>query len=100
MLELLAGERDSLESSNLADRLDMPASAVHRLLATLVKHGWVIQDDASQKYALSLRISTLAFQNLDARNVPDVWKVATWSGSPGRKVLSPAYGMIPIWGTK
>ncbi|RWA77946.1 MAG: IclR family transcriptional regulator [Mesorhizobium sp.] len=72
LLELLAGEREPVELSDLADRLDMPASAVHRLIATLVNHGWVIQDDASQKYALSLRMSTLAFRNLDARNVPDV----------------------------
>ncbi|MDK1493718.1 helix-turn-helix domain-containing protein [Sinorhizobium sp. 7-81] len=49
----------------------MPASAVHRLLATLAGQGWVIQDTTSQKYALSLRMSTLAFRNLDARNVPD-----------------------------
>ncbi|WP_245482344.1 IclR family transcriptional regulator [Mesorhizobium sp. M4A.F.Ca.ET.050.02.1.1] len=72
LLELLAGERESLELSELADRLDMPASAVHRLVTTLLNHGWVVQDSATQKYALSLRMSTLAFRNLDARNVPDV----------------------------
>ncbi|RWM12371.1 MAG: IclR family transcriptional regulator [Mesorhizobium sp.] len=72
LLELLAGEREPVELSDLADRLDMPPSAVHRLIATLVNHGWIIQDNASQKYALSLRMSTLAFRNLDARNVPDV----------------------------
>lgn len=72
LLELLAGELESVELSELADRLEMPASAVHRLVTTLVTHGWVTQDAASQKYALSLRMSTLAFRNLDARNVPDV----------------------------
>ncbi|MDK1389801.1 IclR family transcriptional regulator [Sinorhizobium sp. 8-89] len=72
LLEILAGESEAVELSELADRLDMPASAVHRLLATLTGHGWVVQDAASQKYALSLRMSTLAFRNLDARNVPDV----------------------------
>lgn len=72
LLELLAGERESVELSELADRLEMPASAVHRLVTTLATHGWVTQDVASQKYALSLRMSTLAFRNLDARNVPDV----------------------------
>ncbi|TIQ57619.1 MAG: IclR family transcriptional regulator, partial [Mesorhizobium sp.] len=34
LLELLAGEREPVELSDLADRLDMPASAVHRLIAT------------------------------------------------------------------
>ncbi|RWO23239.1 MAG: IclR family transcriptional regulator [Mesorhizobium sp.] len=72
LLEILAGEGEPVELSELADRLDMPASAIHRLLVTLISHGWVIQDQASQKYALSLRMTTLAFRNLDARNVPDV----------------------------
>ncbi|KKA10844.1 IclR family transcriptional regulator [Sinorhizobium meliloti] len=72
LLELLAGEREPVELSILAERLDMPPSAVHRLVSTLAHHGWIIQDNASQKYALSLRMSTLAFRNLDARNVPDV----------------------------
>ncbi|MCZ7449286.1 IclR family transcriptional regulator [Agrobacterium rhizogenes] len=72
LLEVLATEAGSIELSDLAGRLDMPASAVHRLLTTLIAHGWVIQDAASQNYALSLRLSALAFRNLDARNVPDV----------------------------
>ncbi|MQX16606.1 helix-turn-helix domain-containing protein [Sinorhizobium terangae] len=72
LLELLAGEREPVELSDLADRLELPTSAVHRLVTTLVNHGWVTQDAASQKYALSLSMSTLAFRNLDARNVPDV----------------------------
>ncbi len=72
LLEVMAGESGSIELSDLAGRLDMPASAVHRLLTTLINHGWVTQDAASQNYALSLRLSALAFRNLDARNVPDV----------------------------
>lgn len=72
LLEMLASEAQSVELSDIAGRLDMPASAVHRLLTTLVNHGWVTQDATSQNYALSLRLSTLAFRNLDARNVPDV----------------------------
>lgn len=72
LLEVLAGEAGPIELSDLAGRLDMPASAVHRLLTTLINHGWVTQDAASHNYALSLRFCTLAFRNLDARNVPDV----------------------------
>lgn len=72
LLEMLASEREPMELTELAARLDLPASAVHRLVATLAEHGWAVQDDASQKYALSLRMSTLAFRNLDARAVPDI----------------------------
>ena len=72
MLEVLAGERAPIEVSELAARLDIAPSAAHRLLTTLLEHGWVVQDSTSQNYALSLRMSTLAFRNLDGRNVPDV----------------------------
>lgn len=72
LLETLAGECDPVEMTDLANRLDMPASAVHRTLATLVSRGWVVQHAGSQRYALSLRMSTLAFRNLDVRAVPDV----------------------------
>lgn len=72
LLEFLAGKSEPVEISELAGVLDMPVSAVHRLLATLIGHGWVLQDASSQRYALSLRMSTLAFRNLDARMIPDV----------------------------
>ncbi|WP_370302424.1 IclR family transcriptional regulator [Pseudooceanicola sp.] len=76
LLEVLAGEREPVELSELAARLDVPPSAAHRLVTTLADHGWVTQDPSSQKYALSLRMSTLAFRNLDGRNVPDVVQAA------------------------
>lgn len=72
LLEALAGERDPIEVTDLAERLGLPASAVHRILVTLVGRGWVVQHKDSQRYALSLRMSTLAFRNLDVRAVPDV----------------------------
>lgn len=76
LLEILAGERDALELSELALRLDVPPSAAHRIVTTLMDHGWAVQEPSSQKYALSLRMSTLAFRNLDVRNVPDVVQAA------------------------
>ena len=75
LLEALAGEAEPVELVELAEQVGLPNSAAHRILATLLSHGWVIQDEASQKYALSLRLSTLAFRNLDARAVPDVVQI-------------------------
>lgn len=72
LIEVLAGETEPVELSDLASRVELPISAAHRTLSTLMTRGWVIQDPASQNYALSLRLSTLAFRNLDARAVPDV----------------------------
>lgn len=72
LLDILAGAREALELSELAARMDIPPSAAHRLVTTMANHGWVIQEASSQKYALSLKMSILAFRDLDSRNVPDV----------------------------
>lgn len=72
LIEVLAGEPEPLELSDLAARIGLPASAAHRTLSTLMARGWIVQEPASQKYALSLRLSTLAFRNLDVRGVSDV----------------------------
>ncbi|MCP4382001.1 MAG: IclR family transcriptional regulator [Hyphomicrobiales bacterium] len=72
LIETLAGEPEALELSVIASRIGTPNSAAHRILTTLMARGWVVQDPASQNYALSLRLSTLAFRNLDTRAVPDL----------------------------
>jgi DNA-binding IclR family transcriptional regulator len=71
MLETLAEEAAGVDLSALAARLDMPVSATHRLLVTLAERGFVAQDPASGAYGLTLRLSQLAFRNLDLRGLPD-----------------------------
>lgn len=72
IVECLAGAVGGLELGDIAERVAMPKSAAHRLLTTLVEHGWVVQDPDTQNYILSLRIATLAFHDLDVRVVTDV----------------------------
>jgi IclR family acetate operon transcriptional repressor len=72
LLELLAAEPDGVELGVIAERTGMPLTAAHRTAATLVERGYLVQDPASQAYALSLRLAILAFRNLDARHLPDV----------------------------
>lgn len=72
VLECLVGVAGGCELGEIADRLDTARSGVHRILATLLERGWVVQDEVSQRYALSLRLSTLAFHDLDVRLVTDV----------------------------
>lgn len=72
MIEVLAAEAEPLELSEIAKRIDLPTSAAHRTITTLMGRGWVVQDPATQHYSLSLRMGMLAFRNLDARFVPDV----------------------------
>jgi IclR family transcriptional regulator, acetate operon repressor len=72
MIEVLAAEAEPIDLSEIAARVGLPTSAAHRTIVTLMKRGWVVQDQATQKYSLSLRMGMLAFRNLDARFVPDV----------------------------
>ena len=72
VLECLAGADGGLELGDIATRVDTPKSAVHRILSTLVERGWVVQDTDTLHYALSMRLSTLAFHDLDVRVVTDV----------------------------
>ena len=76
ILETLAGEPDGLSLGGLAQRLDLPKSAAHRLLQALANRGYVRQDPASQTYAMSLKLAVLGFRFLHARHLPDVAQAA------------------------
>ena len=71
VVEALIEESAGVSLVDLAARLEMPNSAVHRTLATLAARGYVRQDPATQAYALTLRLSTLGFRLLGARQLPD-----------------------------
>lgn len=75
VLEALAGEPDGVDLSLLAERLGLPLSATHRLLATLAERGFVTQDAQSGAYALTLKLSQLAFRDLDQRGLPDAGQI-------------------------
>lgn len=72
LIEMLSGSPDGMSLGSLAERLELPKSATHRLLQTLASRGYVIQDAGSQDYALSLKVPLLGFRYLDARRLPDV----------------------------
>jgi DNA-binding IclR family transcriptional regulator len=72
LIEMLSGSPEGVSLRSLAERLELPKSATHRLLQTLSSRGYVIQDAGSQDYALSLKVALLGFRYLDARRLPDV----------------------------
>lgn len=62
--EVLSGVPRGMTLSDLARALRQPASTVHRLLGVLKRRGYVRQDDASQRYGLTLKMLDLSFRSL------------------------------------
>jgi len=63
-LELLAEEPRGVPLQEIADRLGMPKSGAHRLLAELIQLRYVAQDADSARYLLTTRLMSLGFKLL------------------------------------
>ena len=72
IIELLADEPTGLPVSDIARRLDMPKSAAHRLLSSLVTRGFAVQDDPSQRYRLSVKLAAVGFRVLSGAGTSDI----------------------------
>ena len=58
-LLILSRESDGLSVSELAEKLDIPASSTHRILASLKKNHFVMQSTETKKYRLGYKVLTL-----------------------------------------
>ncbi|PZW70307.1 IclR family transcriptional regulator [Pseudomonas sp. URMO17WK12:I1] len=65
LLESLAGAGD-VPMQTLAEQLQIPKSATHRMLAELVRLGYVRQDADTSRYRLSTKLVALGFRYLAA----------------------------------
>ncbi len=72
ILESLAHSPGGLQLYVIADRLDMPRSAAHRLLADLIRLGYVEQDEVTEIYRLTLKISALGQTFLSLNGILDI----------------------------
>ncbi|HEY7927728.1 MAG: IclR family transcriptional regulator [Candidatus Dormibacteria bacterium] len=63
-----ARERD-VSLADLADRVALPKSSVHRLLTTLVAHGFVDRDPATRRYTLGIRLFELGSAAIHERGL-------------------------------
>ena len=60
ILELLAEGASALSLGEIAERLALPKSGAHRLLATLVDLGWAEKETERGYYRLTMRLAILA----------------------------------------
>src|SRR5262245_66473235 len=72
IIQLLADDAGEMPLGEIADRLKLPKSGAHRLLATLVKFGWAEQDPQTGFYRLTMRLAILGQQFYAATGIPDI----------------------------
>lgn len=72
ILELLAQHGDGLELAAIADQLDIPRSAVHRLLTDLVSFGYVRQSRDRGDYMLTTKLVSMGLSFLSHTGIVDI----------------------------
>jgi len=72
IIELLADGARDMPLGEIAERLKLPKSGAHRLLATLVDLGWAEKDPETSFYRLTMRLATIGQQFYVATGIPDI----------------------------
>src|SRR5215469_500783 len=72
IIELLADGARDMPLGEIAERLSLPKSGAHRLLATLVDLGWAEKDPDTSFYRLTMRLATIGQQFYVATGIPDI----------------------------
>lgn len=72
VLELLSSHPEGLAVSSIAERLDLPASAAHRLLKELSQLGYVKQLRSQGDYALTIKLASMGLSFLAKTGIHDI----------------------------
>lgn len=72
VLELLATNAEGLPLHTLADRLEIPRSAAHRLLSDLARQGYVRQEREGGPYSLTIKLVSLSLTYLAQTGILDI----------------------------
>src|SRR5262245_47589589 len=72
VLQCLVGVSAGLPLSRIAEVVDLPKSATHRILVTLTEEGFVQKLEPSGNYALTLRIVSLGLRHLAGSTIAEL----------------------------
>jgi len=72
ILELLSQHGEGMELAAIADQLNIPRSAVHRLLADLVRLGYVRQTRGHGDYLLTTKLVSMGLSYLSNSGIVDI----------------------------
>jgi IclR family acetate operon transcriptional repressor len=72
LLELLCGQPEGIPLTALADELDIPRSACHRLLGELERRGYVRQMRSRGDYGLTAKLVSMGLGLLSSKGIVDI----------------------------
>ncbi len=72
LLERLCGQPEGMALTALADELDMPRSACHRLLSELQRRGYVRQTRSQGDYVLTAKLASMGLGFLSSSGIVDI----------------------------
>ncbi len=72
IVQLLVQAPTGMQLGEIAQRLALPKSGVHRLLGALIEQGWVEQDQQNGTYRLTMRLTILGQRHYAATGIPDI----------------------------
>lgn len=92
VLETLIGQSNGLALTRIAEIVELPKSAAHRILTNLIEDGYVRQDERSGNYGLTLKVVSLGLRHLASSTISDaarpvIARLATESGQLVRLAL-------------
>lgn len=74
VLEALLKNVNGCALSQLSTDLDIPKSAMHRLLTSMKDMGYIYQDELSQHYKLTLKIASMGLNYLSSRSITETFQ--------------------------
>lgn len=77
ILEVLSDYNQGLGTTEIGEKVGLHKSTVHRLLGTLIYKGYVVQDKATNKYKLTLKLFELGNKKMDSLDILTVSKPYT-----------------------
>jgi IclR family transcriptional regulator, acetate operon repressor len=72
VIELLASHPGGLPLLNIAEAINQPKGATHRIVTALVARGYVAQTAENKRYALTLRLAAIGVKLLEESQISEV----------------------------
>lgn len=69
LFELLTQYPNGLNITNAADKLGIPRNSAHRIMMTLLTHGYLMRDDDSKSFRLSKKLLIVGYGALSEKNL-------------------------------